>query len=173
MTLRNPAPAALLALHAGAGFLAAALLFSLEPLVGKLLLPRLGGAPAVWNTCLLFFQAMLLAGYAYAHFGVKRLGVRRHARVHVVLVALSLAALPPALGAGEPPVESSPVGWLLLQLLRAIGLPFLVISATAPLVQKWFSASEHPGARDPYFLYAASNLGSLAGLLLYPLVLEP
>ncbi|HSJ16258.1 MAG TPA: fused MFS/spermidine synthase [Longimicrobiales bacterium] len=173
MTFRNFAPAAVLALHAGAGFLAAALLFSLEPLVGKLLLPRLGGAPAVWNTCLLFFQAMLLAGYAYAHFGVRRLGVRRHARVHVVLVALSLAALPPALGAGEPPVESSPVGWLLLQLLRAIGLPFLVISATAPLVQKWFSASEHPGARDPYFLYAASNLGSLAGLLLYPLVLEP
>jgi spermidine synthase len=165
--------AGVLPVFVATAFLAAGLLFSLEPLIGKLVLPLLGGSPAVWNTCLLFFQAMLLAGYAYVHYGIRLLGVRRHAILHAVLLAASLLALPPATGSPEPPVHGSPVPWLLLLLLRSIGLPFFVLSATAPLVQRWLAATPHPGGRDPYFLYAASNLGSLAGLLVYPFVLEP
>lgn len=154
-------------------FLGAALLFSLEPLVGKLVLPRLGGAPAVWNTCLLFFQGMLLAGYAYAHYGLRYLGVRRHALVHLGLLVVSLVMLPPAIRAGDPPLTGSPVGWVLLALTVSIGLPFFTLSTTAPLVQYWLSVSRHVSGRDPYFLYAASNLGSMTGLMLYPFVLEP
>jgi hypothetical protein len=162
-----------LAPYITAAFLGAGLVFSVQPLMGRLVLPLLGGSPAVWNTCLLFFQAMLLAGYAYTHFGIRLLGVRRHAVLHLALVAVSLALLPPAVGEAIPPTTGSPVGWLLLVLVQAVGLPFFVLSATAPLVQRWLAGSLHPAARDPYFLYAASNLGSLVGLLLYPLVLEP
>lgn len=156
-----------------AAFLGAGLLFSVEPLIGKLVLPLLGGSPAVWNTCLLFFQGMLLAGYAYAHYGIRLLGLRGHATLHLALVVVSLLLLPPAIGSAPPPAAGSPVLWLLLLLVRAVGLPFFVLSATAPLVQRWFASTTHPSARDPYFLYAASNLGSLAGLMLYPFVLEP
>jgi spermidine synthase len=163
----------LLVAFVATAFLSAGLLFSLEPMVGKLMLPLLGGSPAIWNTCLLFFQAMLLAGYAYVHFGIRLLGVRRHAVLHVALIAASLLLVPPDVGTPEPPIHGSPVGWLLLLLLRTIGLPFFVLSATAPLVQRWLAESAHPSGRDPYFLYAASNLGSLAGLMLYPFVLEP
>jgi spermidine synthase len=162
-----------LAPYITAAFLGAGLVFSVQPLMGRLVLPLLGVSPAVWNTCLLFFQAMLLAGYAYTHFGIRLLGVRRHAVLHLALVAVSLALLPPAVGEAIPPTTGSPVGWLLLVLVQAVGLPFFVLSATAPLVQRWLAGSSHPAARDPYFLYAASNLGSLVGLLLYPLVLEP
>jgi hypothetical protein len=163
----------LLVAFVATAFLSAGLLFSLEPMVGKLMLPLLGGSPAIWNTCLLFFQAMLLAGYAYVHFGIRLLGVRRHAVLHVALIAASLLLVPPDVGTPEPPIHGSPVWWLLLLLLRTIGLPFFVMSATAPLVQRWLAESSHPSGRDPYFLYAASNLGSLAGLMLYPFVLEP
>ncbi|HSJ24961.1 MAG TPA: hypothetical protein VK929_09855, partial [Longimicrobiales bacterium] len=156
-----------------AAFIGAGLLFSVEPLVGKLVLPLLGGSPAVWNTCLLFFQVMLLTAYAYAHYGIQFLGIRRHAVVHTFLVAASIITLPPALSGAEPPVGASPVPWLLLQLVGTIGLPFFVLAATAPLVQRWLANSAHPSGRDPYFLYAASNLGSLAGLVAYPFVLEP
>lgn len=159
--------------YVAAVFLGATLLFSLEPLVGKLVLPSLGGAPAVWNTCLLFFQAMLLAGYAYTHYGTRHLGVRRHALLHLALVLVSLALLPPAIRAGNPPATGTPVGWLLLALTASIGLPFFTLSTTAPLVQYWLSASGHVSGRDPYFLYAASNLGSMTGLMLYPFVAEP
>jgi hypothetical protein len=162
-----------LAAFVASAFLASALIFSLEPMVGKLMLPLLGGSPAIWNTCLLFFQAMLLAGYAYAHYGIRLLGVRRHAVLHVALLAVSLLALPPGAGEAAPPADSSPVLWLLLLLLRSIGLPFFALSATAPLVQRWLAGSTLPGRRDPYFLYAASNIGSLTGLALYPFVLEP
>ena len=159
--------------YAAATFLGAALLFSLEPMIGKLVLPGLGGAPAVWNTCLLFFQGMLLAGYAYAHYGLNGLGARRHALLHSAVIVLSLIVLPPSVGTDSPTGNASPVAWLLLTLLRSIGLPFFVLSATAPIVQHWLARSAHPAARDPYFLYAASNLGSLTGLVLYPFLLEP
>jgi hypothetical protein len=154
--------------------LSAALLFVLEPLVARLVLPLLGGTPAVWNTCMVFFQVELLAGYAYAHAAPAGLGVRRHAAVHLGLLLLPFVVLPVALPAGWPPPTSAPPFlWLLGVLVAAVGLPFFAVAATGPLFQRWFSATGHPAGRDPYFLYAASNAGSLGGLFLYPLVLEP
>ena len=153
-------------------FLSAFLMFLLEPMAAKMLLPLLGGAPAVWNTCVVFFQAMLLAGYAYAHGVPVWLGVRRHAVVHALLVVLPLFLLPFSLADSRAP-QGNPVLWLLTTLLASIGLPFFVLTTTAPLVQKWFSRTDHKAARDPYFLYAASNAGSLAGLIAYPALVEP
>ena len=155
-------------------FASAALLFAVEPMIAKMVLPLLGGAPAVWNTCLLFFQVVLLAGYSYVHLGSQRLGLGIFARAHIVLCSCTLFLLPIGLAPDlTPPTESAPIGWLLFQLLRAVGLPAFVLSATAPLVQKLFAASEHSHAKDPYFLYAASNLGSLGALLCYPILIEP
>jgi hypothetical protein len=155
-------------------FLSAALLFLLEPLVGRLVLPLLGGTPAVWNTCMVFFQAVLLAGYAYAHAAPARLGTRRHALVHLGVLLLPWLVLPVALPAGWPvPGSDTPFLWLLGLLLVAAGLPFFAVATSGPLLQRWFAATGHPDGHDPYYLYAASNLGSLLGLFLYPLVLEP
>lgn len=154
-------------------FLGAALLFFVQPMVAKMLLPLLGGSPAVWNTCMVFFQAALLAGYAYAHYTVRYLGPRRQAIMHAVIVLLPLVVLPVALRGGEPPAEGSPIGWLLMALALTIGLPFVVASTGGPLLQRWFAATGHRSASDPYFLYAASNAGSLLALLGYPFVIEP
>ena len=151
----------------------AVLMFLLEPMAAKMVLPLLGGAPAVWNTCVVFFQAMLLAGYAYAHAGPKWLGMRRHAVVHVALLLLSILTLSSALRIAGTPGGANPMVWLLLELLTAIGLPFFLLTTTAPLLQKWFSCTSDPSARDPYFLYAASNVGSILGLVMYPLIVEP
>jgi hypothetical protein len=152
---------------------AALLMFILEPMAAKMILPHLGGAPAVWNTCVVFFQATLLVGYAYAHLGPRRMGLRRHAFAHVALLLLSTLALSSALPIRGTPTSSSPVLSLLWELVTSIGLPFFFLSTTAPLLQRWFATTDHRAARDPYFLYAASNLGSLVGLLLYPTILEP
>jgi hypothetical protein len=161
-----------LLLFAATLFFNAVLLFCVEPMVARILLPRLGGAPAVWVTCMLFFQAALLAGYAYAHaVGAKLRG--RLQLLHIVVVALPLAVLPLRFPGHLPFGGEDPVLALLLLLVAGAGLPFLVVSTTAPLVQTWFSRGGHPAAADPYFLYAASNLGSLVGLALYPAVLEP
>jgi hypothetical protein len=152
-------------------FLSAFLLFCCQPMVGKMVLPLLGGAASVWTTCVLFFQSMLLAGYLYVHF----LGKLRHKQqlvVHMILLASAFLALPVRFS-GNAPGGSSPVVWELMQLLRGVALPFFVISATAPLLQSWFSRTKDPAARDPYFLYAASNAGSLLALLMYPFVFEP
>jgi hypothetical protein len=155
-------------------FLNAGLLFLVQPMFSKMVLPLLGGSPAVWNTCMLFFQTTLLAGYLYAHLGPRWLGVGRHAALHLVLLGLSLLLLPLAVGAGwQPPAEGSPVPWLLLLLTVSIGIPFFLLSAGSPLLQKWFAGTAHPDAHNPYFLYAASNLGSMLALLAYPLLLEP
>ena len=154
-------------------FLSAALLFVVEPMVGKMVLPILGGAPAVWTTCLLFFQVALLLGYLYAHWLSRSLAPRRSAWLHLTLLALAAATLPVALPAAEGAPEASPVRWLLLALVAAVGAPFVLVAATGPLVQSWFAELDHPDAADPYFLYAASNLGSFAGLLAYPFLLEP
>ncbi|HOW71243.1 MAG TPA: hypothetical protein PKY77_11630 [Phycisphaerae bacterium] len=160
-------------LYAATLFASAALLFSLEPMVGKMVLPALGGTPAVWNTCMVFFQTALLAGYAYAHGIGGRFGLRGQASVHVGLLALGLVALPITLAAGNTPVDQdNPVFWLLGRLALSVGLPFLAISGTAPLLQKWFAQAQGIGSEDPYFLYAASNAGSLAALLAYPLLVE-
>ncbi len=158
-------------------FLSAALLFLVEPMVAKMMLPMLGGTPAVWNTCLVFFQAALLAGYLYAHATIRWLNRRLQIVLHLAVVLLPLlivGLLPLHLPAGsEPPADSNPVAWLLLLLLTVVGLPFFTLSATTSIMQRWFAASGHKEAADPYFLYAASNTGSLAGLLVYPLLLEP
>jgi hypothetical protein len=149
------------------------LIFLVQPMVAKMVLPLLGGVPAVWTTSILFFQAILLAGYAYAHFAVNRLGPRRQAVVQVVLVLLPLALLPIALPHGwTPPAEANPIPWLLAVLTLAAGLPLFVVCSTGPAIQRWFASTGQRGARDPYFLYAASNLGSLLGLVAYPLIVE-
>ncbi len=154
-------------------FAGAFLLFLVEPMIARMVLPLLGGSPSVWNTCVVFFQAMLLAGYAWAH-GTMRLGVRRQAMVQAALVAAPLVALPFGIRQlSAPPSDGSPVAWLLLVLLLSVGLPFFVLSTSAAVMQKWFSTTDHPAAKDPYFLYAASNLGSLLALLAYPVLVEP
>ena len=141
-----------------------------------MLLPYLGGSPAVWNTCMVFFQVMLLAGYLYAHLLPRQIGNRKHAILHLVLLLTAALLLP--IGVPEkavallPSASSAPV-WLLTTLLTTVGLPFFILSTNAPLLQSWFSHTSHRRARDPYFLYAASNFGSLLALLSYPLLLEP
>ena len=164
----------MLALFAAAIAAGAALLFVVEPMAAKLVLPRLGGTPAVWTGCMLFFQAGLLAGYSYAHLLTTRLTRRAQVIAHGVLLAGALVALPIALPtAWNDPGTHAPLPWLIAALGLMAGLPFFVLSATGPLLTRWFSATPHPRSADPYFLYVASNAGSLAGLLLYPLVLEP
>ena len=166
---------ALVRLFTMTSFLSAALLFMVQPLVAKLLLPLLGGTPAVWNTCQMFFQIVLLAGYGYAHLLTTRCSARTQGIVHaVVVVVAAIVSVPIQLPAGwSPPGEASPLGWLLVVLLVSVGAPFFALSATAPLLQRWLADSRDRSARDPYFLYAASNLGSLGTLLAYPFVLEP
>ena len=163
-------------LFAAALFVSAFLLFWVQPLVGKTVLPLLGGTPAVWNTCMLFFQAVLLAGYAYALALTRWLSARAQGLVHVCLLVVAAALLPPALGAdaaGGVPEGGSPAWWLLKTLTLTVGPPFLVLSASAPLLQRWFSRTRDASASDPYYLYAASNAGSLFALLGFPVVLEP
>ncbi|HVO09248.1 MAG TPA: fused MFS/spermidine synthase [Vicinamibacteria bacterium] len=156
--------------YAAATLLGSALLFVLEPMTAKRLLPLLGGTPAVWTTCLLFFQALLLAGYAYAHVATARLRPPWPVALHAALALVPLASLPlPA--TAPPPPQAQPSAWLLGTLLTGVGLPFFVLSASAPVLQSWFARAAP--ARDPYALYAASNLGSLLGLLAYPALLEP
>jgi len=155
-------------------FVSAALLFLVEPMLAKMALPMLGGSPAVWNTCLVFFQAVLLAGYLYSYAATRWLKRRTQIAVHLALALTPFAVLPLHIPLGwEAPSESNPVLWILAMLSVAVGLPFFVLSASTPLLQRWFSQSGHKTASDPYFLYAASNAGSLVGLLGYPLLLEP
>ena len=153
--------------------LGASLLFAVEPLVAKLLLPDYGGSATVWSTSSLFFQIVLLMAYLYAHWSTRLLGPRWQPRVHFLVLCVPLAALPLALPAQAGPGESNPVWWLLRALVLCVGLPFAVLATTGPLLQRWFSWTDHPRAHDPYFLFAGSNLGSFAGLLAYPFAIEP
>lgn len=148
------------------------LVFVVQPQVGKWVLPLLGGTPAVWNTCIVFFQLALLAGYAYAHL-LGRLDLRAQGVVHGLLLLVALALLPLRIEPEMAPSAESPAAGLFLLLATRIGVPFFALSATAPLVQRWLSCTRHPDARDPYFLYAASNVGSLLALLTYPALVEP
>lgn len=161
-------------LYAATLFVSSVLLFTVEPMVGKMILPTLGGTPAVWNTCVLFFQIVLLAGYAYAHLTTTWVGARRQAVAHVLILFLPFLVLPIGVAAGaQPPPADNPVTWLLYRLLTAVGLPFFVVSTSAPLLQRWFASAGHRASGDPYFLYVASNFGSLLALLAYPVVVEP
>ena len=164
----------LIILFAGTLFISASLMFVLQPLFGKLLLPLLGGSPAVWNTCMVFYQSLLFLGYLYAHFLSTRANQRRQIMIHAAIIMISLLALPVALPENiAPPTDSNPTFWLCWTLFLAIGLPYFVISTTSPLVQKWFANIGHHTSHDPYYLYAASNAGSLLALLSYPFLLEP
>ena len=157
-------------------FVSAGLLSWVQPMVAKMLLPLLGGGPSVWNTCLVFFQAMLLGGYAYAHVVSVRLSLRWQILAHLCLLSFAALALPLSISerlAQSITPETSPVPWLLGALLLVVGLPFFVIASTGPLLQKWFSHTGHASAKDPYFLYGVSNLGSLMALLSYPALVEP
>src|SRR5262245_17825339 len=156
-------------LSGAAVLLSAALLFLVQPMFARMILPKLGGTPAVWNTCLVFFQITLLLGYLYVHVGTVRVKVRTQVIVHVSLMLVTLLVLPISLKEVAPPTQGSPVGWLLATLMASVGLPFFAVAGTAPLLQRWFSLAS---GRDPYFLYAASNFGSLVGLLGYPVLVE-
>jgi hypothetical protein len=160
-------------LFAGTLFVSAALLFLVQPLAARLVLPLLGGSPAVWNTCMVVFQALLLGGYLYAHAAPNWLGQQRHALAHLLILALPWLVLPIALHPNWTPVTGLPGLEVMCLLLPAIGLPFFAVATTGPLLQRWFAATGHAGGRDPYFLYAASNVGSLVGLVAYPFLLEP
>ncbi|MCB9991742.1 MAG: hypothetical protein H6867_10315 [Rhodospirillales bacterium] len=155
--------------------LSAFLLFAIQPMFGKMILPLLGGAPAVWNTAMLFFQALLLAGYAYAHATTKFLTVRMQALLHLALLVLFFFVLPIAIPEDwAPPADNDNLVFWQLSLMTAVaGGPFFVLAASAPMLQRWFSHTPHSDAGNPYFLYAASNLGSMTALLLYPFVFEP
>lgn len=153
-------------------FLSAFLLFLLQPMLARLLLPVFGGSPAVWNTCMVFFQAVLLAGYAYAHGSLTRLGVRRQQVLQAVLLLLSLLALPRALHLSIT-TDASPIVLILAALTLIAGVPFFVLSSNSSLTQRWFSLSNLAGSGDPFWLYAASNVGSLAALIAYPFIVEP
>ena len=163
-----------LLVYTAAIFVSALLLFSVQPLFTKMVLPRLGGSPAVWSVAMVFFQSLLLAGYVYAHLLMRIKNRVIPILVHLVLLLVAFAALPLtiAAGFGEPPTGGYAI-WLLGLFVTSIGLPFFALAANNPLLQAWFVRTGHPDGADPYFLYASSNIGSFLALLSYPLVLEP
>ncbi len=152
----------------------AALIFSVQPMFSKMVLPLLGGTPQVWNTAMLFFQLCLLGGYAYAHGTTRFLSIRVQAILHLVLLAIFILVLPFAIPEDwVPPVDKDPTLWQLSLMAITVGGPFFVLAGSAPMLQRWFSATDHPDADNPYFLYGASNLGSMTSLLAYPVLIEP
>src|SRR5258705_8049161 len=161
-------------LFASTMFLSGLLLFMVEPMVARMVLPILGGVPMVWNGCVVFFQIVMLAGYGYA-FGASRwLPLRQHVVLHAAVLAAPALVLPFMIRTGSvTPPDGNPLGWLLLLLAGSIGLPFFVLSTSASVFQHWLSRTDHPSARDPYFLYSASNLGCLLALASYPTLVEP
>jgi hypothetical protein len=168
---RNPL---VLAVYTSAIFVSALLLFSVQPLFTKMVLPRLGGSPAVWSVAMVFFQSLLLAGYSYAHFLMQIRNRAIPVAVHLTLLVVALLTLPLSIanGWGEPP-NSGYAFWLLGLFAVSIGLPFFALAANNPLLQAWFVRTGHPAGPDPYFLYASSNIGSFLALLSYPVLLEP
>ncbi|TAJ59355.1 fused MFS/spermidine synthase [Brevundimonas sp.] len=163
-------------LFAVAIFTSAALVFVVQPMVTKLVLPMLGGSPAVWNTAMVFFQSALLAGYGYAHL-LQRVGsIKLQVGVHLALLLVAALFLPLSVnGLLGDPDPAAPIMWLLATLTLSVGAPFAVLSATAPLLQAWYARvrAGHADGQNPYVLYAASNLGSFLALLSYPILIEP
>ena len=165
---------ALLLAFIAAIFVSAALLFAVQPMFTKMVLPQLGGAAAVWSVAMVFFQTALLAGYGYAHALTRFVPGRTSVIVHLVVMIVACVWLPLhiASGWGRPPA-SGEAFWLLGLFAVSIGLPFFALAANGPLLQAWFVRTDHPAAKDPYFLYAASNVGSFLALIAYPLAIEP
>src|SRR5436189_546525 len=163
-----------LIVYTAAIFVSALLLFSVQPLFTKMVLPRLGGSPAVWSVAMVFFQSLLLGGYAYAHFLMQLRNRAIPVAIHLVLLAVAMLTLPLSIssGWGDPPT-SGYAFWLLGLFAVSIGLPFFALAANNPLLQAWFVRTGHPNGPDPYFLYASSNIGSFLALLSYPVLLEP
>src|ERR1700678_1283493 len=163
-----------LIVYTAAIFVSALLLFSVQPLFTKMVLPRLGGSPAVWSVAMVFFQSLLLAGYVYAHLLMRIKSRLIPIVVHLVLLVIAFATLALTIAGrwGEPPTSGYAI-WLLGLFVASIGLPFFALAANNPLLQAWFVRTGHPDGADPYFLYASSNIGSFLALLSYPLVLEP
>ena len=163
-----------LVIYTCAIFVSALLLFSVQPLFTKMVLPRLGGSPAVWSVAMVFFQSLLLGGYGYAHYLMRIRNRMIPVVVHLTLLAIALLTLPLSIagGWGEPPA-SGYAFWLLGLFAVSIGLPFFALAANNPLLQAWFVRTGHPAGPDPYFLYASSNIGSFLALLSYPVLLEP
>ena len=163
-----------LLVYTAAIFVSALLLFSVQPLFAKMVLPRLGGSPAVWSVAMVFFQSLLLAGYVYAHLLMRIKNRLVVIVVHLALLTIAFATLPLAIAAGfgEPPTGGYAI-WLLGLFVASIGLPFFALAANNPLLQAWFVRTGHPDGADPYFLYASSNVGSFLALLSYPFVFEP
>lgn len=154
--------------------LSASLLFVVQPMFSKMILPLLGGTPQVWNTAMLFFQLLLLGGYAYAHSTTRYMSIRGQAILHIILLIIFFFVLPIAIPSGwVPPLSKDPTFWQLSLMTITVGGPFFVLSGSAPMFQRWFSGTDHKDANNPYFLYGASNLGSMTALLLYPVVIEP
>lgn len=153
-------------------FVSAALMFAVQPMYGRMVLPLLGGSPSVWNTVMVCYQLTLLVGYGYAH-ALSRRGPRWWG-LHLALLLAALVVLPLRLRPDQtPPPGGDPVVWLIVAMASTVALPFLMLSTTGPLLQRWFAHTGHAQARDPYFLYAASNVGSMLGLLAYPFLIEP
>ncbi len=163
-----------LVVYTAAIFVSALLLFSVQPLFTKMVLPRLGGSPAVWSVAMVFFQSLLLAGYAYAHYLMRLNNRMISVAVHLTLLVIAFLTLPLSIagGWGEPPTSGYAL-WLLGLFAVSIGLPFFALAANNPLLQAWFVRTGHPNGPDPYFLYASSNIGSFLALLSYPVLLEP
>ena len=154
--------------------LSACLLFLVQPMFARMALPLLGGTPAVWAIAMCFFQAMLLGGYAYAHVLKKYVAPRTAVALHVALMACAWLFLPVAVPAVDVPASGATAGiWLVGLMAKAIGYPFFMLSATAPLLQSWFARTSHQNSDNPYFLYSASNIGSIGALMLYPFIVEP
>jgi hypothetical protein len=163
-----------LGLYAATLFLSASLIFAIQPMFTKMVLPRLGGAPSVWSVAMVVFQTALFIGYVYAHLLVRALKPRQAVLVHFAFLAVVALGLPLGIakGFGTPP-EHGVTLWLVGLFFASIGLPFIALAASAPLLQSWFAATGHKQAANPYVLYAASNLGSFAALLAYPFLIEP
>ena len=174
-TVAKPAASVTTGVFAAAVFASASLVFLVEPMVAKLVLPMLGGSPSVWNTSLAFFQITLLVGYFYAHALQRIRSVRLQAAIHVAVMILAGLTLPLHISSVfGPPTSEHPALWLIGVLAASLGAPFAVLSATAPLVQAWHARLVHAETgTEPYALYAASNLGSLLALLAYPVLVEP
>src|SRR5580658_3250176 len=159
-------------LYAATIFLSAFLLFQVQPLIAKIILPWFGGTAAVWTAAMLFFQVSLLAGYAYAHFLIGRLNAKKQMQVHGGLLLISLAFLPILPNASwKPEMAGDPTARILILLAATIGLPYFLLSSTSPLLQAWFVRTT--GSGMPYRLFALSNFGSMLALISFPFLVEP